>query len=78
MIRRKFNNDSVKVENVSSSEEKAFAQKIRHHGNDGPIVEKNRGQTTISVSGLSSSILPRAEDHESQGTEKESDSMSVS
>lgn len=77
MIRRKFNNGMVKVENVSSSEEKTRPLQ-RGFAIREPVIEKSHGQTTISVSGLSSSMLPRGADHESQGTEQESDTMSVS
>lgn len=42
------------------------------------VIEKGRGQTTISVSGLSSSMLPKGGDVESQlGTEEESESSSM-
>ena len=78
MIKRKFNNDQFTVEKVSSSEEKVFSHKKQFNAGREPVIEQSHGQTTISVSGLTSSMLPRPEEQESQGTEQESDSLSIS
>ena len=60
-----------------SSEEARHAIKPKAAGGE-LVIEKGRGQTTISVSGLSSSMLPKRGDVESAlGTEEESEPSSL-
>ena len=60
-----------------SSNEVRHAMKPKVAGGE-LVIEKGRGQTTISVSGLSSSMLPKKGDVESAlGTEEESEPSSL-